>query len=799
MLLLGAVCSVAFLFGLMTAIAGELPALDPANQQKVERNGYIYASDGKTVLAVLRGDESRVLVKSDEIAPIMKQAIVAVEDKRFWEHRGVDVRGIFRAIIQNYRTDEIAQGGSTITQQFVKNTYIKAEKTVSRKLKEATLAWQLERKWSKDRILTAYLNTVYFGNLAYGIEMAARVYFRKHASELTLPEAALLAGIPQNPSAYDPTVNPNAARLRRDAVLRLMLEQQLIRQKDFLDAIRTPLPEPEAISLPGSRGPMGYFTEYVKSQLIPVYGAGKVFGGGLRVTTTIDRRYQDLATKAIDEWLPSPDGPQASLVAIDPRDGRILAMVGGRSFSKSQFNLAVQGERQSGSSFKPFVLAAALDLGISPAQTFVSKPTTIFTGDRYWPVTNYENSYLGRVDLRTATIYSDNAVYAQLTNLVGPQRVADMAHRLGVKRDLNAYFSIGLGAEAVSPLDMARAYATFANEGARVDGAIFGDEPRAVTKVIDPLRARIDHNKPVEKQVLRPNDARAVTAILQRVITNGTGRNARLADGRPAAGKTGTTENYGDAWFVGYTPTIAVAVWVGYPDRLVPMTWQFEGDPVAGGTYPALIWKAFVDSVAKELALPRRSFTYPRFGPQTTFRITERNGAWMRDNGRCSGVQSVFMVAARAPRRVAPCKKNEVTVPDVVGMKLTEAEATVAAAPLQTDVLARPAEPGEKLGVVVGQIPKAGARRSSYEVVKLVIPQVLEGAAVPNVVGLTLEEARTRLERRALEPVVGGTGEGEAGVVIAQTPKPNVAATPGMEVTLTVGGIAPDVGRSPFG
>lgn len=799
MLLLGAVCSVAFLFGLMTALASELPQLDPANHDRVERNGYIYASDKKTILAVLRGDEARVVVKSDEITPLMKQAIVAVEDRRFWEHSGVDVKGIFRAVFQNFRNDEVIQGGSTITQQFVKNTYIKNEKTVSRKLKEAALAWQLERTWSKDRILTGYLNTVFFGNNAYGVEMASRVYFGKHATELGLAEAALLAGIPQNPSVYDPVRNPEAAKKRRDDVLRLMLEQQLITQKDYLDALRTRLPDPDSVKLPGTRGAAPYFAEYVKSQLISYYGSGKVYGGGLKVYTTIDLELQELAKKAIDKHLSNPNGPQAALVAINPSNGNVLAMVGGQNFSKSQFNLAVQGLRQSGSSFKPFVLATALDLGISPAQSFQSKPITIFTGDRYWPVTNYEGFYLGRADLRTATIYSDNSVYAQLTDLVGPQRVAEMAHRLGVKRELNGYFSIGLGAEAVSPLDMARAYATFANDGRRVDGAVLGDVPRVITSIEDPLRKRVDANAVVEKQVLRRNDARAVTAILQRVITQGTGKRAVLADGRPVAGKTGTTENYGDAWFVGYTPQLAVAVWVGYPDKLVPMTWQFGGDPVAGGTYPAQIFKAFVDSVDRQRGLPARSFPSPSFGPQTTFRIVERNGAWMRDNGRCTGVHSVYMVAARAPSKVAPCRKNEVSVPDVVGMKLTQAEARVAASPLQTDVISRPAEPGEKLGVVVDQFPKAGARRSSYDVVRLVIPKAVDGAVVPDVIGLPLDEARTKLERRALEPVVGGTGDGEAGVVVAQSPRANVAATPGMEITLTIGGISPDDGRSPLG
>ena len=403
------------------------------------------------MLAVLRSDQSRILVGSSEIAPIMKQAIVAVEDRRFWEHRGVDLRGIFRAVWNDVRNKEVVQGGSTITQQLVKNTYIKPERTVSRKLKEAALAWQLERRWSKDRILTTYLNTIYFGNGAYGIEMAAKVYFKKHASDLSLPEAALLAGMPANPTAYDPVASPTRALERRSTVLALMFGQELITKAQYDAAERAPLPSAEQVGLPGTRGPAQYFAEYVKQQLIDYYGSGKVFGGGLKVHTSIDLRLQKLAQEAIDKWLTRKDGPAAALVAIDPRNGRVLAMVGGEGFSKSQFNLATQGERQPGSSFKPFVLAAALDQGVSPDTTYPSKPQVINIGDKLWAVSNYENAYLGAANLRTATIYSDNTVYAQLTAQLGPKRVVEMAHKLGIQSPLDNFFAIGLGAKRSTP------------------------------------------------------------------------------------------------------------------------------------------------------------------------------------------------------------------------------------------------------------------------------------------------------------------------------------------------------------
>ena len=371
---------VSFVFGLVSAIASDVAALEPSTSKRPQQLGYIYASDGKTVLATLRGDESRIVVASDDISPLMKQAIVAVEDRRFWEHQGVDYRGILRAVWADVSHKAVVEGGSTITQQFVKNTYTHQERTISRKLKEAALAWQLERKWSKDRILTAYLNTIYFGNGAYGIEMAARVYFHEHARDLTLAQSALLAGLPASPGAYDPATNPKAAEARRRIVLQMMRDEGLIALKEQLTADAQKLPKPKDIHLPVTAGRQGYFAEYVKQQLVPYYGSGKVLGGGLKVYTTIDLDLQRLAAEAIDEWLPEREDPAAALVAIDPRDGRVLAMVGGRNYKKSQFNLAVQGERQPGSSFKPFVLATALSEGISPQTKFTSQPTVINLG-----------------------------------------------------------------------------------------------------------------------------------------------------------------------------------------------------------------------------------------------------------------------------------------------------------------------------------------------------------------------------------------------------------------------------------
>jgi penicillin-binding protein 1A len=779
---LGIVSLVSFAFGLVSAIASDVGSLEPSTSKKPEQLGYIYASDGKTVLATLRGDESRILVPSEKIAPIMKQAIVAVEDQRFWEHRGIDYRGIVRAIWADIRNQRVVEGGSTITQQFVKNTYTSNERTISRKLKEAALAWQLERRWSKDRILTAYLNTIYFGNGAYGIEMAARVYFHEHASDLTLAQAALLAGLPASPGAYDPATNQKAAEERRRTVLQMMYTEGLISIQDELAANAKALPKPDSIRLPVSAGRQGYFAEYVKQQLVPYYGSGKVFGGGLKVYTTIDLNLQHMAADAINAWLPDPHGPAAALVAIDPRDGRVLAMVGGRNYRKSQFNLAVQGERQPGSSFKPFVLATALNEGISPQTQFTSQPTVINLGDKLWSVHNYENSYLGPINLVDATTYSDNSVYAQLTAQVGPGNVAAMAKRLGIQSPLNDYFAIGLGAEAVNPLEMARSFSTFADDGVRVDGSLLGNVPRAVTKVVD--GNRVDKNLPVDKPVLAPNDAATLNSILQTVVTSGTGRRAALTD-RPVAGKTGTTENYGDAWFVGYTPQLAVAVWVGYPNKLIPMLSQFEGQAVAGGTFPALIWKSFIEKALKYENEPPESFPSPAYESTVARDVVYRDNQWLLDNGNCNDVHLITYFSGSEPTKEAPCKPNEVDVPPVVGAKLEDAKIRLESMPLTVEVITRPAQGGERLGRVVAQYPSKGTL-SSYDTVRVVIP-VAENGRIPDVTGLPLAQARAKLAHHHLAGLVQSYAEGKAGRILQQFPAAGLASVRNMTIRLVVG------------
>ncbi len=780
LLLLG---SVSFTLGLVRAVAGEIPALDPA-RQRGDLDTVIYASDGYSQLAVLHGNESRALLKSiSDVSPIMRQAIVSVEDKRFYEHNGVDLRGIARAVWQDVTNQKVVQGGSTITQQFVKNAYVRNQRSIGRKIREAALAWQLEQKWSKDRILLAYLNTIYFGNGAYGIQRAAQTYFGINADRLDLAQSALLAGLPADPTLYDPVTSPTAARARRHHVLEVMLEQGKITDAQLRRADATPLPRPQDVTLPYPPLRAPYFVNYVTGQLVEQYGTRRVFGGGLRVTTTIDLKLQNLAHTAIEKVLTNPDGPTAALVAVDPRDGSVKAMVGGSSFRKSQFNLATQAERQPGSSFKPIVLAAALHEGISPLTTFDSKPVTIFTGDRYWHVTNYESDYAGRSNLADAMVRSDNAVYAQLTQLVTPKAVVAMAHELGIRSHLDPFFSIGLGQLAVNPLDMARAYATFANGGRRVDGSILGNRPRVVESVKYSRSGHVKQNKPVEREVLTPAEDETLTSILERVVTSGTGTRAALPD-RPVAGKTGTTDNYGDAWFVGYTPQLVVAVWVGYPNELRPMLHEFEGRAVAGGTLPALIWKEFMSQVIAATSPDPESFPYPPLLSVQEKRVVYRDGSWKLANPYCRTSEPVVFYSGRGPTKDAGCLPNEVAVPSVVGQSAEAATARLAQQPLGAKIVYAAAAARSHPGVVIRQFPASGGL-SAHDTVTLVVTKAQYGL-IPDLVGSALAEAAPQLRKLKLNVRVR-YAKGPSGTILRQSIQPGVAAWPGLTLRLVVG------------
>jgi penicillin-binding protein 1A len=776
-----------FTFGLLTAVAAKIPQLDPATK-RTQANTYVYAANGHTILSILRGSQARIVVPSDRISPWMKHAIVAIEDKRFYEHRGVDVRGMARALYADVTHHGAVQGGSTITQQFVKNAYLTNKKSIGRKLFEAALAWQLEQKWSKDRILTAYLNTVYFGNGAYGVEQASRIYFQHGAATMKPAEAALLAGIPEDPSLWDPVAHPVAAKQRRNLVLEQLYAQGFLTRSQYVNSKVYPMPDPSKVSLPSTQGLAGpYFANYVKDRLVKHYGPRKTFGGGLKVRTTLDVNLQQIAREAISSVLPTSSGPTASLVVLNAQTGDVLAMVGGENYHKSQFNLATQGERQPGSSFKPFVLATALKEGIAPSSILTSsKHVTINADGRLWQVNNYEGEALGPIDLTKAIAYSDNSVFSQLTAIVGPRNVRDTARSLGITTPLQGYFAIGLGAEPATPLEMARAYQTFADGGDRIDGSIFGNEARVVQEV------NVDGTTQVNKVVGVPalgtaeeshTRAAIIDSLLQGVVQYGTGTAAALP-GRQVAGKTGTTENFGDAWFVGYTPQLVAAVWVGYPDKLIPMTTEFHGHPVAGGTFPALIWKAFM---TKALELRKwHNETLTTFPPAPSLyaspvTVVNRGGALERDDGVCRNSFQMEFFGGVGPSRVATCKPNEVEIPDVVGQPLAAARTSLARQPLSAAVVYKPARTGDRVGYVVGQFPRKGTA-SAYDKITLILAKSRHGV-IPRVVGLRLAQAEARVARLHLDVrVVGGT----SGKVIAQSLPAQTAAAPGISLTLTV-------------
>ena len=629
---------VSTLFGMLMAVARDLPSLENQAEFRAAENSILLADDCRdldsgncTRIAKLTGNLNRILVSEGEISPHIKNAVISIEDRRFYSHEGVDYTGIGRALWQDILRRSAAQGGSTITQQFVKNALAaQGNRSVFQKLRESALAYHLERKWSKEKILTQYLNTVYFGNGAYGVEAAVRTYFgegdepeelkgaddsagvvyqdetlepppdpdRRESSRVTPAEAALLAGMIASPSMYDPIENPQQAGERRNLVLARMLEQEMITQAQYEEALRTPVPDEDEVDPPDADSDQPYFTSWMTEHLLDLYSPGVVFGGGLKVKTTIDPELQVAAESAIAGRLAGV-GPSASLVAIENKTGAVKAMVGGTDFDARPFNLATNGHRQPGSAFKPFILVRALADGVDPNSSWASMPKELpFKGEKgpeLFKVANYEDSYLGTASLWSATASSDNSVFAELGMEVKPKRVARMARRMGIRTDLSTNPAMLLGGleEGVTPLEMAYAYSTLANEGNKVSGTLAPGKtgPVAIREVEGPNGTKV--NEEVETRVFPKKVGQVAKDMLSLVVTAGTGEAAQVGD-EFIWGKTGTTENYGDAWFVGGNEQLTVAIWVGYADKLQPMEYEYAGSPVAGGTYPAVIFSDFM-------------------------------------------------------------------------------------------------------------------------------------------------------------------------------------------------------------
>jgi penicillin-binding protein 1A len=604
---LGVLALISTLFGMLMAVASEIPSLENSAEFRAARNSSLLATDGDPI-ARLTGNNNRILIDPQDISPNIKNAVISIEDKRFYTHKGVDLKGLGRAALADFIHHGTVQGGSTITEQFVKNALAaQSNRTIFEKLREAALAYHLEKQWSKQKILGEYLNTVYFGNGAYGVESAMRTYFggpqthydpnERAARNATPEQAALLAGMIASPSSFNPITNPRMALVRRNLVLKLMLEQHMISLGQYEQGIVQALPSTRTINPPRPDSEQPYFSTWVTQQLVDRLGSGRVFGGGLKITTSLDPDLQAAAERAIEGRLAGV-GPSASLVAIDNRSGEVRAMVGGNDYLRHPFNVATDGHRQPGSAFKPFTLAEALMRGVSPESVWPSAPVTFRVSKKeLFPVHNFEDSYLGSVSLANALAYSDNSVFARVGIQVGTHRIARLARKMGLHTPVSTNLAMTLGGlrEGLSPLEMAYAYSTIANDGKRVTGSLaaWHNGPVAIEDV------RTGSGKPVTKdkrktiQVIPTNVAVEEQQLMHGVVTHGTGTAANLPDDF-VAGKTGTTENYGDAWFVGFDRRYTVAVWVGYPDKLVPMRTQYRGGPVEGGTYPAQIWHDFM-------------------------------------------------------------------------------------------------------------------------------------------------------------------------------------------------------------
>ena len=553
------------LAGAFLALTQDLPQIRSLESFKPDAVTRIYSAD-KVLLAELFL-EKREPVPLEKIPRLLTAALVATEDRKFYKHSGVDLKGIARAIFKDIKAGEFVEGASTITQQLSKTLFLTPRKTLVRKLKEAILAFQLERRYTKDEILELYLNQVYFGSGAYGVESAAKIFFGKSAKDLTLAECALVAGMPKSPSRYSPLVNPDLALTRRNTVLQQMRDTGIISDADYQQAVK------EALHTNGrkfnlSKAP--YFVEYIKETLEDEIGSTRLYKGGLSVFTTLNYRLQLAAENAVNDGLSAlsqrmrmrkgqiaESDPQAALISLDLASGGILAMVGGKDFSASRFNRATMALRQPGSAFKPFIYAYAIEQGFAQDSIILDAPV-VYKGVQNgedWKPENFSSGFKGEMTLRHALAISQNIPAVRLLQSLGPNSVAQFAHQLGIKSYLASNLSLALGTSEVTLLDLTSAYSVFPNRGEKI-------KPLGVLEVVDRNGRVIWRDKPQRRLVMSRAGAAIVTNMLEGVVKEGTGRQAQIL-GRAVAGKTGTTDDYRDAMFIGFSPSTIAGVWVG--------------------------------------------------------------------------------------------------------------------------------------------------------------------------------------------------------------------------------------------
>ena len=555
--------------GAFMALTHDLPEIRSLETYRPSAVTRIYSSDGVILSELFMEKRDPVLLKN--IPDYLKLALITTEDRNFYKHSGVDLKGITRAVIKDIRARKFVEGASTITQQLAKTLFLTSKKTLARKLKEAVLAFQLERRYTKDEIMELYLNQVYFGSSAYGVESASRTFFGKSVTMLDLAECALIAAMPKAPSRYSPLVNKDLAVKRRNIVLKQMLQTGIITDSDYKKAAGQQL---NLSSRYKSRVHAPYFVEYVKRILEKTLGDSILYKGGLTVHTTLSFEMQKAAERAVKNGLAALDkrmqkngvkdpDPQSALIALDVESGGILAMVGGRDFNKSPFNRAVSAKRQPGSAFKPVLYAYAIENGFSQNNTILDSPV-VFRGavnGMDWKPENFSRTYLGEITLRKALTLSKNIPAVRLIEMLGPSSVADFAHSMGINSRLARDFSLSLGTSEVTLMDLTSAYSIFPNRG-------LWNRPFCVTEVVDHKGSVIRQARPHRKFVMSRAGAAIVTDMLQGVVKEGTGRKARVL-GRSVAGKTGTTNNYKDALFIGFSPSIATGVWVGLDRHVI--------------------------------------------------------------------------------------------------------------------------------------------------------------------------------------------------------------------------------------
>lgn len=823
--LAAAVAALALLAGACTpGRKVEEESLEPKNQST-----KIFAADG-SLITTLRQEENREVLSVEEIPKHVRDAVVAIEDARFYTHKGLDAKAVLRAIYTNAKSGKVVEGGSTITQQLVRNSLkeVGREQTLERKLREASYAYRVDSGYAKDKILELYLNTVYFGEGAYGIQTAAQTYFGKDAKDLSLAEAALLAGLIKSPVNYDPYTNADGALRRRDRVLDRMFLAGFAGSQEVAAAKSAGLGVREKTQ--SLRYPAPYFVDYV-TRLIQHSGkfselgesvaarANLLFRGGLRIHTTLDRKMQNAAEEAIAKVLDRPDqDPSASLVAIEPKTGHVRALVGGRDFFASQsedpcakvgalnadgspktcakVNLALGREgggsgRQSGSAFKPFVLAAALENGKRLTDTYqASACMNIPRADagRTWHVCNYEDTAFATTTVREATVKSINVVYAQIIMDVGAQKVVDVAQRMGIESPLVAVPSAALGANAVSPLEMASAFTSFPNLGVHV-------RPVAITKITD-RRGNVLW-KPIEerRQAIKPGVAYLALQALQEVIARGTAaRHGKI--GRPAFGKTGTAQEWRDAWFVGGAGVdLVAAVAVFWPDGeiemkpacggpAVPPTCRPTRLRVTGGSWPTQIWQLFMLKALE--GIPASTFSVPRL-EVVNVRVDATRGCLPNQYTPADTIESQSYIKGTEPTELCtePTGPVLAKVPSVVGYPGAEAVALLERAGFKVakeDESSRLYPPGR----VIRQAPEGGTDASAGSTVTIWI-SVAATKKVPDVVNMSEAEAREVLERAGFKVRVEPQSScGQNCFVWDQSPDAGERAAEGSDVTIYV-------------